>query len=205
MSLSVNGDVLPISHLGPDFLILRNPIEHAPANGEVFLSIDGDESRWLLDRLGAARYDSGFHVKTTELWSDMSSENLPASRRGLLADEMRNVTFTGEYEAAATAVSSLVAYAHIDDRVRALETASKHADAVELCIGPRPDEARAAFDRLDAALERTIAVNQDAFDAVLAQGDRRLRSAEWIEPAFVLAIALLAWLGVRARVREYAV
>ena len=48
MSLSVNGDVLPISHLGPDFLILRNPIEHAPANGEIFLSIDGDESRWMV-------------------------------------------------------------------------------------------------------------------------------------------------------------
>jgi hypothetical protein len=48
MSLSVNGDVLKISHLGPDFLILRNPVEHAPANAEIFLSIDGNESRWTV-------------------------------------------------------------------------------------------------------------------------------------------------------------
>ena len=48
MSLSVNGDVLPISHLGPDFLILRTPVEHAPAEAEIFLSIDGNESRWMV-------------------------------------------------------------------------------------------------------------------------------------------------------------
>ena len=48
MSLSVNGDVLPISHLGPDFLILRTPVEHAPADAEISLSIDGDESRWMV-------------------------------------------------------------------------------------------------------------------------------------------------------------
>ena len=45
MSLSVNGHVLKISHLGPDFLILRTPVEHAPTDAEISLTIDGDESR----------------------------------------------------------------------------------------------------------------------------------------------------------------
>jgi hypothetical protein len=48
MTLSVNGDILPISHLGPDFLILRNSPEHGPADAEVFLSFVGDESRWMV-------------------------------------------------------------------------------------------------------------------------------------------------------------
>jgi hypothetical protein len=48
MSLSVNGHVLKISQLGPGFLILRTPVEHAPANAEISLSIDGDESRWAV-------------------------------------------------------------------------------------------------------------------------------------------------------------
>jgi hypothetical protein len=48
MSLSVNGHVLPIAQLGPDFLILRKPVEHAPAQAEIFLSIDGSESRWTV-------------------------------------------------------------------------------------------------------------------------------------------------------------
>jgi len=48
MTLSVNGDVLKISHLAPDFLILRTPIEHPPADAEIFLSIDGNEDRWMV-------------------------------------------------------------------------------------------------------------------------------------------------------------
>jgi hypothetical protein len=48
MYLSVNGHVLPISHLGPDFLILRTPVEHDPADAEISLPIDGDEKRWTV-------------------------------------------------------------------------------------------------------------------------------------------------------------
>jgi hypothetical protein len=48
MTLSVNGDVLKISHLAPEFIILRSPIEHDPADAEIFLSIDGDEQRRMV-------------------------------------------------------------------------------------------------------------------------------------------------------------
>jgi hypothetical protein len=48
MHLSVNGHVLPIAQLGPEYLILRTPIEHAPAEAEISLSIDGNESRWTV-------------------------------------------------------------------------------------------------------------------------------------------------------------
>jgi hypothetical protein len=44
--LHVNGHVLPVAQLGPDFLILRTPVEHPPADAEIRMSIDGDESRW---------------------------------------------------------------------------------------------------------------------------------------------------------------
>ncbi|HEV8062826.1 MAG TPA: hypothetical protein VGP68_23305 [Gemmataceae bacterium] len=46
IQLTVNGHVLNVAQLGPDFLVLRNPIEHPPANAEVFVSIDGNEKRW---------------------------------------------------------------------------------------------------------------------------------------------------------------
>ncbi len=46
MHLNVNGFVLSIGQLGPDFIILRNPAEHPPAEAEIVLSIDGEESRW---------------------------------------------------------------------------------------------------------------------------------------------------------------
>jgi hypothetical protein len=44
--LRVNGYVLPIAQLGPEFLILRTPIDHPPCDAEITLSVDGDESRW---------------------------------------------------------------------------------------------------------------------------------------------------------------
>jgi len=46
MELRQNGRALAISHLGPDFLILTNPIDHPPAEAEILLAIDGHESRW---------------------------------------------------------------------------------------------------------------------------------------------------------------
>ena len=46
IELCVNGHVLPVSHLGPDFLILKRTIEHPPDEAEISMCIDGDENRW---------------------------------------------------------------------------------------------------------------------------------------------------------------
>jgi len=46
MQLSVNGCVLPIAQLGPNFLILKAPIDHPPAEAEIAMWIDGHEDRW---------------------------------------------------------------------------------------------------------------------------------------------------------------
>jgi hypothetical protein len=46
MVLRVNGHVLPIAQMGPDFLVLTQPINHPPADAEITLSIDGVATRW---------------------------------------------------------------------------------------------------------------------------------------------------------------
>jgi hypothetical protein len=48
MQLSVNGHVFVIGQLGPDFVILDNPIDHPPTQGEITLSIDGRVKRWTV-------------------------------------------------------------------------------------------------------------------------------------------------------------
>jgi hypothetical protein len=58
MHLSVNGQLLSVGHLGPDYLILDNPIDHPPTDAEIRMSVDGKESRWqvkLLDGLAASQ------------------------------------------------------------------------------------------------------------------------------------------------------
>ena len=48
MHLSVNGHSLRIGHLGPDYVILDNSIDHPPSEAEVSLTVDGQESRWAV-------------------------------------------------------------------------------------------------------------------------------------------------------------
>jgi hypothetical protein len=58
MHLCLGGNVLPIAQLGPDFLVLRTPIDHAPDVGEIDMSVDGSRSRWFVhlpDGLAAER------------------------------------------------------------------------------------------------------------------------------------------------------
>ncbi len=32
--------------MGPNFLVLKNPIDHSPVDAEITMSIDGHEDRW---------------------------------------------------------------------------------------------------------------------------------------------------------------
>lgn len=46
MHLLLNGAMLPISHLGPDYIRLGERAEFPPCAGHIVLVIDGHESRW---------------------------------------------------------------------------------------------------------------------------------------------------------------
>ena len=168
----------------------------------------GDQSRWLLDRDRAVDHEAQYRQKVSQLVSRPTGVSREDVRRGvvtgLLVDEVNNVTFVGEADAVNAAFAALDSLSRVDDHMRELEREGKHAEAVEVCIGSKTGEAKDAFDRFEAALERTTAVNQRAFDGIASVADRGLRRAEWLDPAFALAIALLGWLGIRPRVREYA-
>jgi hypothetical protein len=49
IALAVNGHVFSVAKLGPDFVVLRDPIPHPPAEAELSLSIDGHEDRWRVE------------------------------------------------------------------------------------------------------------------------------------------------------------
>lgn len=46
MDMRVNGSVVSIGQIGPDFVILDDPTPHPPCQAEIRVSIDGDERRW---------------------------------------------------------------------------------------------------------------------------------------------------------------
>ena len=170
----------------------------------------GDESRRIFDPARAADYDTAFQAKTKTILSKpgswlLASREIQSGRiTGLLVDEARNVTFPREGRAVEASIAAFSQFLAVDDGIRAAEARGNMVDASERCVGSAYDGSRATFDRLDAALMETIAINQHAFEDVVAESDRGLGRAEWLDPAFALAIALLAWLGVRPRLREYA-
>jgi hypothetical protein len=163
----------------------------------VAADLNGDESRWLLDRTRALEYEQSYRSKMAKLLTD-------DAHGGFLAVELANVTFQGEQRAAEESIAALKALKSADTRFREQEARGVHPAAVAGCIGTGSDSAASMYDRFDEAAQRVINVNQWAFESALASGDGGLKKAEWLEPAFAVAIALCAWLGVRARLREYA-
>ncbi len=172
----------------------------------------GDEIRFLLDRESRAIHQDAFrsHVgiltSRPELSAKAESEIAKGKGKlsGLFAVALENVTFAGERDAALEMIRAFSAYYVIDGKMRTLESAGKHDKAVDLCIGTDANQSSAAFLRFDEALGKVLAINKTAFDRVIEEGDAGLRSAEWLDPVFAIAIAALAVAGLRRRMKEYA-
>jgi hypothetical protein len=180
---------------------------------------NGDETRWLIDPVAsAAQWEPNFDARVKQL---TSQPTIPRSVRdeidraaiggpkmkaftGLFADALSNLTFTGEPAAARRMVEAFAKYYAIDRQIRELERKGRHDDAVELCTGTKAGQSNAAFSAFDAALGDLVEVNMKAFKSSIDTGLGDLASAEIADPVLTALIALLAWLGIRPRLREYA-
>lgn len=161
----------------------------------------GDQSRALLDPQGADRHRSAFDGKMNRLLLDRSTTG------GLLNEARKKVgAFASEQEAHGEAVGGLRKFWGVDDEVRRaargsgpIDQAAARQDAVRRCL----DDGVAAFDAFDARLQRLLSLNVEVFEQLMAEGDAGLKRAEMLDPLLALALAALAWLGLRGRLREY--
>jgi len=58
IQLCVNGRILPVAQLGPDFLVLKDTLSHPATEAEIAMWIDGHERRWqvrLIDGIVAGQ------------------------------------------------------------------------------------------------------------------------------------------------------
>ena len=75
-----------------------------------------------------------------------------------------------------------------------------------MCVGTDAGQSDWAFSQFDKALGRTIKINLDQFDKSLYGAADRLTGLDWLLPlGLALAVSLLAFLGLRPRLKEYAV
>jgi hypothetical protein len=144
---------------------------------------DGLTTEKLLDAVGRGRVPSGFE--------------------GLLAKELDNITFDGEREAAAAALFRFIDYLKADQRVRALEEANKGNEARALCLSTGADGPDAAFERFDAALGAVLEINHREFKSAIVSGEAVLKPFKWLSPVAAIGVALLAFAGLRPRIKEY--
>lgn len=176
------------------------------------------ESRWLYDRAQAAASEREFmegaaliaqappHGTLAEVAARaLAQPDHPQSEgfQGLLAQELGNVTYEGELEAAAAAVGIFGDYLEVDKEIRRLENAGQHGRAVALCLSYAPGGSNAAFGRFDAALDKVLSINEAAFRRFAAEGTGVLRVFDWLIPGFALVAALLVCGGFWPRIKEY--
>lgn len=181
----------------------------------VSYAANADESRYLLDPGRADRYERGFGEKSRSL-ADVSSptladydEHLAADvtrytsdgtvlMRGLLGETLEHLGSAREKTAAATMLAAYLDYQRSDEAIRERLSAGDRRDAIELCTSD------ARFEEYIAALDELARINEDEFDASIADGEGAL--AGWTGPipygAGILVVALLA-VGVWPRLNEY--
>lgn len=176
---------------------------------------EGDESRSLVDPARAQAARSAFTAEVNALAKvpgGLTPDQLVAAARndpevegfsGYLADELHNLTFPGERDAALNTLSTFEDYVKLDTTVQNLQASGQTQRAADLCLGTSPGGAAGAFQRFDDALGATLAINQGAFEAAVANGLADLHGLE--AEAFVTfaIVAVLIFWGLSARIKEY--
>ena len=182
----------------------------------VAFDANADESRWLLDRPLASGYQTAFFEKSAKIAAfpagqtadtiafTYAQKQKTGEFKGFLADELNNITFPNELEAATEALRDWGQYLAIDGQLRQLENSGSRGRAVALCTGNKVGESNWAYAQFDAALDKTLELNQKEFDQNIEEGTDILKPYSILNPVAILLIAGLAFVGLLPRLREYA-
>jgi len=112
----------------------------------LFYAAVADQSRYILDSALATQYEQEFRQKINQI-ANLPLEQFPSVATavkqnkpftpftGLLANEIKNITFDGEREAVSESLMRMGDYLGIDARLRQLEKDKKHSEAVALLNG----------------------------------------------------------------------
>ncbi|WP_406209178.1 hypothetical protein OH807_38255 [Kitasatospora sp. NBC_01560] len=189
----------------------------------VAYDLNADESRYLTDPARAAAYEqsffdktqafarvdgatlSGYNAKLAALADTHRADHAAVGFGGFLGDELRNITFVGEQDAAERVLAAFQAYQRDDRKIRELYAQGLLKEAVTFNTGLAAGQSNADFGVLSTAIDDVQAINQRALDHAVAATDDDLDAVSAAAGGTVLAAVLaLTLLGVRPRLREYA-
>jgi len=172
---------------------------------------NADESFYLLDHGNDGKqavWTKKFYDKTTLLSAGDPDRMLVYAQQGkrfngYLGDELANITFPGEKEAAMQTMRAWACYLDIDQQIRHLEASGKYKEALALNVGTQPGDSNWAFAQFDDALGKTLDVNQHAFDNEIAHAFDLLSHFVYALIATVVVIIAAIVIGIKPRLDEY--
>jgi len=172
---------------------------------------NGEESLYLLVGEKAA-VKQAFEQDVSELAEAAPGESLIQAAAatskggddlsGYLGNELRNITFAGEQEAATATVQSFANYVAGVKSVYSSEDAGNHQGAISKCVNGGPGSAYASFWSTIGGIDKTIAINQTAFDSTVGSASTALDQYVKVLVLPVLVL-LLVLAGLRARIKDY--
>lgn len=140
-------------------------------------------------------------LNAQRLASDAISKKITVA--GFLGEALRNITYPGEGDRATETLVWYIHYIALDGVIRALEQQGQHWEAVALCVGTAEGQSNWAFQRFDAALTATLAMNRQGFDAAVSQAFHQLNGLEAIALVVLLMVAGGTIWGLWPRIAEF--
>jgi hypothetical protein len=170
------------------------PVEALAQADIAALQAHGDESLTLIDNSGDDSFQSDFTAVTKRLG--------PGPGTLLAAAASAAAGSPGSADATA-AQSDATAWYAAHRRLRSLDDGGAHSLAVASATGSGPRDAGALFERLDTALDRSIAADQAVFQSHAVSGRDATTGLEAGMIALALIMAAGCTLGLRRRLAEY--
>lgn len=142
-------------------------------------------------------------IRPDELRLQRGRSKLPANFQGHLARELSNIVFDGEQESAIATLKAWLHWLALDQEIRQLEQDRRPETALTLSLGTSSNQGSGVFAQFDEALARTLAINHQEFDRTRERGFRALSGYQGSILLVTIGGLLLAFLGLRPRMKEY--
>jgi len=143
--------------------------------------------------------------KITDIEPQTAVKKVMASQKfgGLLGEELANITFKGEGEAALETLKGWAEYIRIDGAIRELEKQGRYTEALQMDIGTKPGQSNWAFAQFDKALDQTLAINQAQFDNGISTAFGKLNVFPYMLAVCIVLIIVASIVGIKVRFDEY--
>lgn len=178
-----------------------NADAHQKSFGELMARVGAfprgiNSDRIVTEAFKAYKADGEGYRKMSD--GDAISKNLFT---GTLADELNNITFAGELDAALKTVKAYNDFLALDAKIRALETQGQHAKAVSLMAGGNAGQGTYVFEQLvdesetKGTLGTVLRINREHLTSNVEKAFNDIELLTWGTPVALFVVQLLIFFG----------